>query len=277
MAWQPLTLGGVAAFGHAPWCRLWLVQSIIATASAVCFLCFFLLHGLPVIDHAISQLPAQGRFEDGQLQWNGDSPVRLAEGSFLAIVVDLEHTGHFGQASDLLIELGRTNWFLRSLLGRVRVAYPPALSANIGQDNLQPWWNAWMPFFCLGLAAGWALILLLTWPVLALIYSPIVVLLASLMHRSCPWSSAQKLAGAALMPGALFLSFSLVLYAFRQLELVGFLVTFGLHLVLGWIYILLAPTLLPANLKSKKPNHNPFHPSTGGKPEDSKPSKNPFE
>jgi hypothetical protein len=258
MAWQPLTLAGVAAFAHAPWRRLWLVQSIFAVICAASFLWFALLNCVPVIEQAINQLPDQGRLEHGVLKWQGDSPARLAETPFLALVVDLDHTGQFSQAADVLVELGRDDFRISSVFGRYRQRYGSWLSLDIGQDALQPRWLAWMPVFCMGLLAGCALVLLLAWPWLAVLYSPVVVCLAFLMNRDCGWSGARKLAGAALLPGTLFLSFALGLYAFRQIELVGFLVTFGLHLVLSWIYILLAPTLLPASQKSRSKKENPF-------------------
>ena len=78
-----------------------------------------------------------------------------------------------------------------------------------------------------------------------------------------------------MLPGALFLSLSLVLFAIRQLELVGFLVSASLHLVVGWIYLLLSPTCLPADPGSVSGAANPFKHEQSAASQNPA-SKNPF-
>ncbi len=60
---------------------------------------------------------------------------------------------------------------------------------------------------------------------------------------------------ASLLPAALFFTAAMVLYALRQLSLVGLLVAWLLHIVLGWAYVAIAMLQLPAE---RSPKGNPF-------------------
>ena len=68
------------------------------------------------------------------------------------------------------------------------------------------------------------------------------------------------IAGAALMPGALFLSGAIVLYGLGGLDPIQLAAAAGAHLLIGWIYIIAGVLALPrhpeAGLK------NPFVPPT---------------
>src|SRR5438128_2088943 len=92
IAWQPLTPRGVAAFARASLGRLLLVQFCIALFTEATTVWFLQNAWYPVITKAIDQLPAQGEIRSGQLDWRGDSPMPLADNSFLALAVDLAHT-----------------------------------------------------------------------------------------------------------------------------------------------------------------------------------------
>jgi hypothetical protein len=65
-----------------------------------------------------------------------------------------------------------------------------------------------------------------------------------------------KLAGAALLPGALLLSASLVAYGLGGCDLVQLCFAFGMHLVLGWVYLFISPLFLNRALPTEK--NNPF-------------------
>ncbi|HOW64284.1 MAG TPA: hypothetical protein P5186_15610 [Candidatus Paceibacterota bacterium] len=260
MAWQPLTFGGVAAFACASWTRLWLVQILVAAVSALCFACLLLLGVIPVLDQAVERLPEKAEIAEGQLRWTGRETERLAEGPLLSIQVDLEASSQLGQTSDILVQLSKNHWKIVTIFGHITGNYLASGSIDLGQAVIQPRWDTWKPFVCVGLSLFWMLLLVLIWHLLALLYAPVVSLLATLMQRQTGGSTCLKLAAAALLPGALFLSMSLVLFAIRQLELVGFLVSTGLHLGVGWIYLLVAPTCLPADPGLASPSSNPFKP-----------------
>jgi hypothetical protein len=64
------------------------------------------------------------------------------------------------------------------------------------------------------------------------------------------------------MPGALMVAVATVLYGLRGLDLVKFVSAFGLHVVVGWIYILVSPLFLPRNPEVPVAEKNPFEPKT---------------
>src|SRR5258708_16803764 len=123
IAWQPLTPRGVAAFARATGGRLLLVQfffALLAAATVVWFLreCWF-----PTIHEAISQLPAHGEIRGGALDWQGDSPLILAEGRFLALAVDLDHDGLAPSPAHARVEVEPTDLPGFRLLGLAKRAY----------------------------------------------------------------------------------------------------------------------------------------------------------
>src|SRR5205809_700644 len=92
-AWQPLTPRGVAAFARAPWWRLLLVQFLFAITVGAAAMWFLHTGWYPTIREAIRHLPDQSEIRAGRLAWTNASPQLLAEGHFLALSVDLNHTG----------------------------------------------------------------------------------------------------------------------------------------------------------------------------------------
>jgi hypothetical protein len=88
VAWQPLTLQGVASFARASLGRLLLAQFIVALLAAGTVVWFLNKAWFPKISEAIRQLPLQGELRSGRLDWQGATPSRLAEGRFLALIVD---------------------------------------------------------------------------------------------------------------------------------------------------------------------------------------------
>jgi hypothetical protein len=244
-AWQPLTINGVAAFARAPLGRLLLVQLIVAllvAGSVVWFLhkCWF-----PVIAEAIYQLPPQGKIRAGNLDWAGPSPVRLADGRFLALVVDLDHVGAARSPAHVGVDFGRGGFQVYSLLGYVGNAYPRTGEWAFNRTELGPWWGAWAPAILAG-AAGLVVVgLMVIWTCLATVYWLPVWLIAFFANRDCSLGGSWRLAGAALMPGVLWTWAAFLLYGWGGLDLVRLAVAGLLNVVLGWIYLFLSPLRLP--------------------------------
>src|SRR5690242_6292725 len=116
-AWRPVTPRGVAVFARASLGRLWLVQLPVALLAAgvmvrVLSTCWF-----PVITSAINHLPDQGAIFSGQLNWTADAPQTLAETRFLAITVDLDHSGQARSPSQIQVEFGRGDIRVYSIYG----------------------------------------------------------------------------------------------------------------------------------------------------------------
>ena len=255
-AWEPITPRGVAAFARASFERLFVMQSVIALIGAAAIV-WVLKDGIfPTIDVAIGRLPDTGEIHAGKLDWREDSPVLLAESRILAFSVDVEHGGALRSPADFQFEFGRDSVRVFSLFGETEFAYPPGYVIAANQTDARPAWGAWAPDL-LGLAAIATFFgLLLVWALLATIYFLPVWLICLFSNRDLNFRASWKLAGAALMPGALLLTVSLVLYEIGGFDVVQLCLAFGLHVVIGWIYLFVSPLFLNRALPAEK--GNPF-------------------
>ena len=255
-AWEPLTPRGVAAFARARLGRLLVVQFIVAVLAAVAVDCFLDLGCFPTITAAIKQLPDQGDIRTSQLKWHGESPALLAEGGFLAFDVDLEHTGQIHSPAQVQIEFGRETVRVFSLLGYREWNYPPGWIVAFNRTELEPLWDAWRPDI-LAIATGAIIVgLMLAWAVLATVYFFPVWLVCFFADRELNFRQCWRLAGAALLPGALLLAAAIAFYGLGALDLIQMSFAFGAHLVLGWIYLFISPLFLQRVSPSEK--RNPF-------------------
>ena len=83
-----------------------------------------------------------------------------------------------------------------------------------------------------------------------------VWLISFFTNRDLGLAASWKLAGAALLPGALLLSLFIVAYDFGFCDLVQLCFAFGMHLMTGWIYLFVSPLFLNRALPADK--KNPF-------------------
>jgi hypothetical protein len=244
-AWEPLTPRGVAAFAGGSLGRLLLVQCLAALLAAATVVWFLEHAWFPVVRHAIHQLPEQGDIRDGQLNWSGDSPVQLAGNRCLGLAVDLNHSGRLAREAQLQIEFGRKNLRIFSMLGYEVMDYPPGRTVAFNRTELEPWWGAWEPAFLAAAAASTFVGLLVAWAVLATLYCAPVRLITFFENRDLDWRQSWRLAGAALMPGALFLVFGIVCHGLGWIDLIQLGGVSGLHVMVSWIYLIVSPLFLP--------------------------------
>ena len=235
------------------------MQSVFALLATVAVVWCLGDGVFPVIDAAIEQLPDAGSIHGGKLDWRDDSPVMLAEGKILAFSVDVQHGGALRSTADFQFEFGRDDLRIYSLFGEAYLAYPVGYLITANRSAARPAWGAWAPNL-LGLAAIGAFFgLLFIWAVLATIYFLPVWLLCFFANRDLNFRASWKLAAAALMPGAVLLSFALVFYESGGFDLVQLCFAFGMHLVISWIYLFVSPLFLKRALPAVK--KNPFQPS----------------
>jgi len=259
LAWEPLTPPGVAAFAGASLRRLWFVQLVFALCAAAVVVWFLKTAWFPTVGAAIQALPEQGEIRAGRLDWPATSPQLLAEGNFLAFMVDLEHEGQVRSPAHVQVEFGRNDIYLFSLLGYQQLPYPPEYIFDFNRPVLEPKWGAWRPpilWLTFGaVVAG----LMLNWALLATLYSPVVWLAGFFANRDLNFRASWKLAGAALMPGALLLTAAILFYGLGTLDLVQLTAAFGAHFVIGWIYVFAAPFFTPKlAAAAAEPDKNPF-------------------
>jgi hypothetical protein len=259
-AWQPLTARGVAAFARAPFGRLWCVQlafALIAGATVV----WFLAEGwFPTIRTGIREMPSRGEIRSGQLSWSGDSPQRLAESRFLSVVVDLNHEGSARSPAHVQVEFGRSDFKIISLLGSLEGHYPKGWVVAFSRQELEPWFGAWAPAILAIAALAVVGGLMLSWAVLSTVYFLPAWLLGFFANRHLQLGGAWRLSGAALMPGCLFLTCTLVFYGLSLLDLVHVLLATALHLIVGWVYLVVGLLALPRHPDVAGIRPNPFAP-----------------
>jgi hypothetical protein len=259
VAWEPLTPRGVAAFARARLSRLLLVQFVLAALAAAAVVWFLSDGCFSTVRAAIRNLPASGNIHSGRLDWPDNVPRLLARGRFLAFIVDPSHGGQIQAPADLQIEFGRETVRVASLLGYAEWNYPSDWIIAFNRTELEPLWGAWEPewlgIMVLAVVAG----LMLTWTVLATVYFLPAWLIGFLLNRSLNFRGSWKLAGAALMPGAMLFTAAIALYGFGAFGLIQFCFLFGAHVALGWIYLLLSQLFLP-RLDSLPSRGNPFSP-----------------
>jgi hypothetical protein len=276
-AWQPFTPRGIAAFAAASTGRLLVAQLLMSLFVGLVAAWFLHAAWFPPISQAIRHLPASGDIVNGRLQWTNAAPVTLAGNRFLAIVVDPDHTGRAGQTSDLQVEFGRAEARLSGLLGVAPIRYPADQVVAFNRRDLMPWWGAWSQAVLSGAIAGTVLGLLLTWALLAAVYTPVTRAVASFFDRPLRWSQAWRLGGAALMPGALLMAGAIGLYGWNLIDLVrlGFVMVF--HLVAGWVFLVVSVLCLPRAQAIVPVKGNPFAQGDGKTRERAeKETKNPF-
>lgn len=258
LAWQPLTFGGVAAFARAGWGRLLLVQGLIAGSVALSLVWLAASAWFPALAEAIRQLPASGEIRGGILEWPAASPARLAQNKFLSIVVDLDHAAPLDHTADLHLEFSRAEARLHSLLGYWSCRYPRGWVIGFNRPALEPWWGAWQSMVLAALAVGVVLGLLLSWAVAAFVYSLPLWLLACCLGREASGAGRWRVAAMVQMPGALWLTAALVLYAHHQIGVVQLCAAWLAHWLIGWVYLLGAAFRLPKLTAASPSIVNPF-------------------
>jgi hypothetical protein len=257
---EPFTPRGVAAFARAKFSHLFLAQCLFAFIAAVAVAWFFYARCFPVIDTAIQNLPSDGQIQSGKLAWGGASQQTLAEGHFLALDVDLYHSGQFRSTADLQIEFGLGSVQVFSLLGYSEFFYPPNGFMQFNRPQLQPLWGAWRSIILFAIAAATFISLPLVWWILATLYFLPVWLIGFFTNRNLDLRTSWKLSGAALLPGALLMSLGIFFYACGLFNLISFLFGFGAHFVLAWLYLLFALPFF-TRISSATPKGNPFKPN----------------
>jgi hypothetical protein len=257
-AWQPLTARGIAAFATASLNRLLLTQFVFALFAAAAFTWFLHARWFPRITEAIQRMPAQGEIRSGTLDWRGDSPVLLAAGRFLSITVDLQHEGKTRSPAHIQVEFGAHDVKIYSLLGFLPLKYPRAWILSLNRVELEPWWGAWRPAL-LAIACGSVVVgLLLGWACLATLYFLPAWLIGFFANRKISRGGCWRLAGAALMPGTLFLTAAIITYGLGLLDLLRLAMACAVHLVIGWVFVALSPLAAPRDPAAAPVKGNPF-------------------
>jgi hypothetical protein len=275
-AWQPLTPRGVAAFAAAPLGRLLLAQAVVATLCMALVAWFVAAKWFPVVREANRWLPDGAGVQNGTLRWPTNSPVRLAENRFLALVVDAVGGGARGSVADLELTLHRDRFTASSLLGYVERAYPQRWRVSLGRAEVVPWWGAREGVMLSLLVLVGGVGLMASWWVMALLYCPVVKVVAFFANRKLGWRGSWKLGGAALLPGAGVVMLGLFCYGWLRMDLVHLALAYLLHIVTGWTYVAVSPFFLPKDSPAVLSAGNPFRADSPEPAPRKAPPANPF-
>lgn len=259
--WQPFTLGGVAEFATASCARVVLVALIVAVVVSACVTWLLAVDLTPAIQAGIRRLPEQGAIIDGRLQWPSTDVALVVDHPILCLWVVPRDQGAPSPSADVQIEVNRTAIKIGTWIGHWVLPYPRGLTLALNRLELEPWWGAWKPAVLVGIATATTLGLLAVWFVLAIPYGFVVRLIAFYADRQVGILGAGRVATGALMPGALLMAGAILLYGFHQLPVIGLVFFFGLHWILGWIYLFLAPLFLPRLPQKTTRKANPFQPA----------------
>lgn len=248
----------MAAFARANLGRLLFVQFTVALLAGVSAAWFLNDACFPTVLDAIRQMPEAGDIRSGSLDWHGDSPQLLAEGRFLAVDVDKNHSGQIRSPAELQVEFGTDSIRVFSTFGYYSdFPYPPRGILPFNRQELEPLWDAWAAEILFMAVAVVTVALVLNWWLLATLYFLPACLLGFFMNRDLSLWAGWKLSGASLMPGALVMVAGIMLYGLGLLNLVSFSLLFAMHFVLGWAYVAVSPLFL-SRISDGPPKGNPF-------------------
>ncbi len=238
-ACQPLTFGGVAAFASARLGRLLLIGFLAASIFGGGLVWFLARDYCPVILQAIQKMPETARVADGKLHGIPDNLI--SESKLLAIAVTSESAAEIGQGADVQFQVRQKDFCVSSIFRQdwgLQFDYDPRIQRSIlSRSAVEPWWSAWEPVLLAGAGVGAAVAIFVSWIVLAAIYSAPAKFAAWFADRDLSWTGAGRLCFAAMVPGALVMTFAVVLYGSQAIDLVKLSFFWLAHLVLGWVYV----------------------------------------
>ncbi len=262
-AWEPFTPRGIAAFAGASFGRLFVVELIVALLAAGVAVWFLYAAWFPGITEAIRLLPQKSLIDYGELKWTGKPLETVHERRpFFAFVVDLEGKSRGNPGTDLSLHFRKHECELWSPLGRLFFPYPREYQIEFNRPELEPRWGAWAPII-LGLAAfAVPASLLIAWAFLAILYFGPAWLLAFFTNRQGTWGGCWRLASAALMPGACIFMAAIIMYGLAWLDFWHLMLAFTLHILAGWVFLVLGTLRLPSLPATVVAAGNPFQTST---------------
>jgi len=239
-AWQPFTLGGLAAFARGSHARLLVVGMLVALVGSGSLLFAFGRLLTPRIEEVLPLMPPGAALEGGRLVWPGRELLVLSQGPTLSVVVDPGATFALGAMAEFHLHLLPDHFRVYSLLGHLSLPYPGGYVGLEARQSM-PHWQAWHGVWMVGLAAGFVAYLWICWAGMAVLALPWLVLAGMWRGVGVGVWGWFKLAVAAAYPGSLLLSGGVIMHARGQcaLSTLAFFVVAHFAAFLG--YVLLAP------------------------------------
>jgi hypothetical protein len=248
----------VARFAHAPVRRVLLAGLIFGVITGLSVSWLAARFWAPVIDEAVAALPPTSSIQGGTLRWPERSGRLLAANQFLSFEVVLNEVRSDSAPVDLAFEFRPDRLGLRSLFGSAAVPYPRNVIFKLNRTALVPTWGAWRGPAIFVLIPGTALLLVLSWSLLAIPYAVVARGIAGLFGRELSLPEAWKLCVAAQLPGCILMIFAISLYASGQVSVLFILIMFVAHFIPTVLYLLISPLLVPKKARGAALKSNPF-------------------
>ncbi|HUS37479.1 MAG TPA: hypothetical protein VM680_19180 [Verrucomicrobiae bacterium] len=249
-AWQPLTFGGVARYGHDWVGKLFFACLVISILTASVVVWTATRTWLPVIEDAITRLPQGAEIRGGKL--TAPQPVQLAENPFLALRLDPLGEATPPSLADMYVILAPREIQFRSLFGMAKLPYRPEWTVELSRADWEPRWAAWRPAVLAYLFFGTVVMLFSTWIAFGIAYAIPVRIFAAILKRSVSLWGSWKLSVAGLLPAAILMT--IAAYGLGQIRIPHLIGAWALHFVIGWIFIIAATIRLP----ERRHESNPF-------------------
>jgi hypothetical protein len=174
-----------------------------------------------------------------------------------------------GREAQLQIEFGRNNLRVFSTIDYAVMDYPAGWRISFNRPELEPRWGAWELPLLAGAAGATVVGFMATWLALATLHWMPVRIITLYENRDLNWRQSWRLAGAALIPGELFLLAAIVAHGLGWMDLIQLGGAAALSLFVCWVYLFVSPLFLPRDPAAGKNKGNPFAKAT--KPEKTSP------
>src|SRR5687767_7745778 len=135
-AWQPLTFGGVARYGHDWFGRIFVTCLIVALMITAAVEITVQSAWVPVLQKAMAQAPAGAEIRAGK--FTSPQMIRVEDSPFLAIRLDPQGNLLARSASEIELTFEPTLLRVRSLFGVAPIQYPPHWTIDLNRNQLEP-------------------------------------------------------------------------------------------------------------------------------------------
>ena len=231
-----------------------------------------------VVDAFVQGLPAEGRVEAGVLEWP-NKPGVATSNRHLEIRVSAGKPTSSASTSDFTLGFFRDRIRIAGVLGYVDLAYRDfQLDFPLNSIDIAPYWEAWKNPMIVFSGFLSAVVILATWWMLSVIYSPMTRVMASLFAGQLSWPQAVQVSAAGLLPAALIIVVAIVLYAEKQLNLFALGGVWIAHVVIGWVFVCGGAIMGGRQVRrSQVIADNPFGGASKRKKEGTVKRRNPFQ
>ena len=194
----------------------------------------------------------------GAMEAFPEAEIVQRQNGFISLIITPSTQWQGNMTADFQIAATPSEIRFRSLLGYLSIPYPPDTEFRLPPSDIKPWWRAREALFTVLAFCLVSSALLATWSVLATLYFFPIAIANYFADRKNEFWETWRLAGSLLLPGALIMTLSILLYGFHLLGFLGLLVATALHFIVAWIYGVATIKHIPPIPSFPRTGTNPF-------------------